>query len=269
MLFNYQALLSHRFNPALYLLLLIAAVNHPALADSPLNETKPEHQQHWLNVDNNKVLSVYIEEKSDDAYGAALILPNFNEHPANRGAINNLRIALASQKWHTLALDLTAIDSNNTQLNTDIIQAGIELLNSKGIYNIVIIGKGTGATHAIQYLAENTKNNNPLLASIRTLITIDADHSTLSNINILEQISALSTVYLDAYTSNDQQQRLLAQSRRQAARHLINTADRQKSRYIQLKLPPPTDIYSAKENATSKRIRGWLNKNIAGFSVSN
>ncbi len=267
--FNYHIVLRRIFNTSAHIVLLITLANCPAFANSLLNETIPEHQQHWLNVSEHKVLSIYLEEETGTAYGGALIIPDLKEHPASRGISNNIRTALAAKKWHTLALELTDIDPNDNQLNSDIIQAGLELLNSKGIYNIVIIGKGTGASHAIHYLAESAKNNNPLLASVRALVTIDVNHSALnSTINTLEQISALSTVYLDAYTSNNQQQQLLAKSRRQAARHLIS-ADRQQSKYNQLKLPPQIDSYSIEENLISKRIRGWLNKNIAGFIIKN
>jgi hypothetical protein len=229
---------------------------------SPLDKSVADFQKAWLNVDGQTQLAFYLKETSGKAHGGVLLLPDLNQHPAGHGLINNLRHSLANNHWHTLALNIAGA---NQQQTIKTIDAGIAYLNTQGIYNIALLGDGAGAAQALHYASslppiDPTKSK---FNKIRAVLLINANnHLPGSDDDILESFSEIKLPIFDVYSSSDYRQKQRAKARAQTAQREIKTP------YQQARLPQISDFRQNSENRVTKRIRGWLDKNVAGFMVA-
>lgn len=232
-------------------------------SQSPLDKTIAEFQKVWLNIDDQKELAFYLNETSGKSHGGVLLIPNLNQHPASYGLINNLRHSLANNHWHTLAVNMSGAEP---RLAMKIIDAGVAYLNSQGIYNIALLGEGAGAAQALHYAAmlppinpaENKFNK------IRAVLLINANKHLPSSSNDTDTLATFSKIKLpifDAYASSNYQQKKRAEARSRAAQRDITTP------YQQVRLPQVADFRLNGDNRITKRIRGWLDQNVAGFMV--
>ncbi len=231
----------------------------------PILLANPElrDQQEWLTVGNKKIPALYLSQVKGGTHGGVLLIPNLNMPPSQRGIINSLRNALPESHWHTLALDLSTVEPLTEQEISQSVAAGLKFLNDDGIYNIAIIAEGVGAARAIHFLADLSAGENALLQSIRALIIIDANNNVPnSTVKTLEKFSTIAVPILDAYSANNQSQQRLASLRKRAM-----YKNKGQSGYRQITLPRQVNYYNQHENHITKRIRGWMDKNISGFTV--
>jgi pimeloyl-ACP methyl ester carboxylesterase len=197
-----------------------------------------------------------------------LIIPEVGRYPSSKGIVNSLRHTLSLHHWHTLALDMTSTLTKNGDINEDKVQkaiaAGVEYLNKQGVYNIAILGEGVGAAHALHYVAAlpETDNATSQFQQIRALIMINAKNSIpYSDTDTLNAFDTVKLPILDAYSGNDLLSQEQAKLRKSAARRKMNRY------HQQIRLPQMVMYQQRHENRTTKQIRGWLDKNIAGFMV--
>lgn len=212
----------------------------------------------WLAATGSKQLAFYLNEKSGTAHGGVLIVPDRGIHPIVSGTINALRHTLAQHHWHTLAVNISSL---NTEQIQQTIAAGIRQLNAKGVFNIAILGEGEGAAHALHYIAGLPPVAEGEIQQIRALIMLNA-HNTASGLeqDAMAPLATLKLPVLDAYVANDFREAQQAQERRA----LTNNS---KKLYQQARVPYVTVQSPDQENRVTKRIRGWLDKNVAGFMV--
>lgn len=243
--------------------LLLGAVPAARCQESPdptenlsaQDQAVPAEQRVWLDSGRGKALAFYLPEKSGKAHGGVLIVPNRGEHPAVQGLIDTLRYSLADNHWHTLALNISKLDTAAVQ---DEIRAGIASLNARGVFNIAILGEGEGALHALRYIASLPPRKQGEITQIRALVMINADNGQGES-----DIGALGSIglpILDAWLANDLDEQ-------QQARERKRLASTSATYYQQARLPYTTYQSSRGENRVTKRIRGWLDKNVAGFMV--
>lgn len=212
----------------------------------------------WLDIGNGKDLAFYLSEKSGTAHGGVLIVPNKGIHPAVTGTVNSLRHTLAKHHWHTLALDISPLDAGAIQQD---IAAGVAYLNSQGVFNIAILGDGQGAVYALQYVASLPPPEKGQFEQIRALVMLNADNMAEGTTG--DPMAVLAHVrlpVLDAWYANDF-------SEQQKAKHRRSLTAGTSALYQQARIPYATVQSSEHENRVTKRIRGWLDKNIAGFMV--
>lgn len=246
-------------------LLLVMAMAAPTVHSQTAAETQdlseqdravPADQRLWLD-DGSKDLAFYIPEKSGKAHGGVLIIPNRGEHPGVLGLINTLRYTLAENHWHTLALNISGQDADAIQ-NT--IAAGIVSLNGKGVFNIALLGEGEGALHALRYVASLPPAKQGEVGQIRALVMINATNNSGGRDDALTKLGSITLPVLDAYYANDLDELKQAQERKRFA-------SPQSELYQQARLPYTNTQSSPTENRITKRVRGWLDKNAAGFMV--
>ncbi|MBL4826899.1 MAG: DUF3530 family protein, partial [Spongiibacteraceae bacterium] len=229
--------------------------------------TVKEEEKAWLTVVNKPLLALYLSETSGKAHGGVLIAPQVTQYPSSRGIINSLRHTLADHHWHTLTLDLTSTIHSDGSMDEDraqkAITAGIKYLNQQGVYNIAILGEGIGAAHALHFVAtlpEASKNSSEI-QQIRALIMINAQNKIPnSTTNTLKAFEKVKLPILDAYSGSDFHSQQQAKQRKNAGRHLNRF-------HQQVRLPQTALFQTGYENRITKRIRGWLDKNVAGFMV--
>ncbi len=238
------------------------SVTAEAGQETLLDQQVADNEKAWLPVAGNSELAFYLSEASGKAHGGVILLPKISQHPANKNSmINTLRIALSENHWHTLALKTGDADVETTLA---FITAGVNYLNQQGVYNIAILGEGLGAAQSIQYAASISGVKRPpgQFAPIRAVVMVDADN-TIANSDgtTLEKLSMIRMPILDAYSNSDYQKQRLADERKRAARKKMNRG------YQQIRLPPSSGVQQDVDNRITKRIRGWLDKNVAGFMV--
>jgi hypothetical protein len=137
--------------------------------------------------------------------------------------------------------------------NQQRISAAMEYLRSKGQLNLVIIGYGTGAAWAIDYLAQQNEKG-------LTLITIDAMPSQHNDTQILQQLAERQIPFLDLMQPNKPD--VLKKGK---ARRVI--MQRNKNERYQQVITSNVTGYRSNENPTTRRIRGWLKTNAGGRLV--
>lgn len=211
-----------------------------------------------LNIPAGKQSAFYLAEKSGTAHGGVLIVPDHGEKPNTYGDLNLLRHTLADNHWHTLALDTSNLQPPDIQ---QLIAAGVVYLNGKGVFNIAVLGKGQGTAHALRYVANLPSVAAGSIQQIRALVMINANNvvPTLDG-NAMAPLTQLRLPVLDAYQGSNFRQQQQAAERKQ----LVN---RQNTQYQQARLPYSTTQTPQQESRITKRIRGWLDKHVAGFMV--
>ncbi|MEE8056738.1 MAG: DUF3530 family protein [Pseudomonadales bacterium] len=216
----------------------------------------------WLTVAGQRELAFYLSETSGIAHGGVLLIPDLGHHPNTTGIIDSLRHHLAKQHWHTLALDTADATEERT---LQMIAAGILSLNQHGVFNIAILGEGVGAALALHYVATlpAIDKNQDEFEQIRALIMINARNSIPgSSKNTLKKLTTIRQPILDAYINSDYLQQQQAKIRKTVVGR--KTGD---FYYQQIRLPKVSYYQQGEDNRITQRIRGWLDKNVAGFMV--
>ena len=247
----------------LWLALLVPAAALAA-ASNPLTKNLPPEEICWLEVEGQPVLGLYRKANHGEAKGGALILPGLNNNPASPGLINSLRHSLSENRWHTLVIAMpqgdSEADANQAQQH---IAAGIQQLNQQGIFNIALVGQGSGATHAMAYVNQLPEPAAGKLQQIRGIAMVNSKNSLPGYSQpITDAIKGLIIPALDLYVHNDFRRHRAAKQRLEASRQLPQGL------YQQLRLPLSTPYADEREERLSKRVRGWLDRHASGFAVN-
>lgn len=230
------------------------------MAESRLDKTLPAEQKVTLTVDGHSQRAYYLKETSGKAHGGIIIVPELNQHPANSGEINTLRHVLADRHWHTLALNHQSSDLASA---SKLIAAAVNYLNQQGIYNIALLSQGGSAVLAVNYVANLPAPPPGEFQQLRALILLNAKNQVViagQPFNSLNLLSEVKLPVLDAYNNSDFQQKQHARQRKTIGRQ-------HGKRYQQARLPLSDYSDTSQDNRVTKRIRGWLDTNIAGFMI--
>ena len=211
-----------------------------------VDSTLPEREKISLQAGDGEHRGYYRADSSGKNYGGVLLIPDLNHNPAKQSLINSLRLTLSSNHWHTLALATGDAELETIQ---QLITAGITYLNQQGVTNIVVLGEGIGAAQLL--------NSGAALANVSAVILVNASNDNLEeNSETLEKLADIKSLIMDAYTHSDYAQQQQAIERKNAAKRLgVNQLQ-------QVTLPAAAVIDQHAENPATKRIRGWLDKNV-------
>lgn len=220
-------------------------------------------QQHRLSAGGQLFSAYYIDQVALEARGAVLLIPDLQHGPTSTSIVNSLRNALPQSHYSTVTLDLRPIDRRDPQQMFEALTAGIEFLAKQDVLNITLIAEGAGGAQAIDYLAKLSRDGGAALQNLRALILINARHSpTDSELDTLAAITDIELSLLDAVSNNDFILKDLAQLRRKASQ-----STESESNYHQLALPRIVNYTRRHDNSVTKRIRGWMDKNISDAAV--
>lgn len=220
----------------------------------PVDASLPDNEKISLSVNGSDRRGYFRPALQPTAYGGVLLVADTGHHPATLGTINTLRITLSEQHWLTLALPG---DDNNTLPDEAFISAGIQYLNQQPVDQVVLLGEGSSATHLLQTAAALSDT---VLQQIAAIVLINAN-TRFAGISreTLSRLNDSGVKILDAYSDHSFQQQQGARLRRQAAKRANNRL------YQQVRLPRIGPLLSEENNRVSQRIRGWLDKHIAGI----
>lgn len=219
----------------------------------------------WLEVSGQKILSIYTENATAKARGAAIILHGKGVHPNWADVIHPLRTQLPDYGWHTLSVQMPILANEATNKEyaplfdeaAPRINAAIATLKSKGINNIVLIAHSIGAAMSTYYLANNPKSG--VLALVGIGMGGKREDPRMDNTVHLQKITIPT---LDLYGSQDLDDVLSsAKKRASAARKADN------KNYHQRKIEGANHFFRSMDDTLVKQVRGWLFKYAAGTEV--
>ena len=216
----------------------------------------PPEQVQWLNVGDDKALSLYSPDNSGQAKGGVILLPR-NDQPINkRSELYNLQQTLSNHHWHALTVSMpSSLNKQLEQASLAHIESAISYFNEQGIYNMVILGERSSAEFAAKYIQQLSDPNKK--RQIRGLALVNANSSALN-----QTIPGLSLPILDIYFDDGLAIKQAAKQRKYSSQPLA------RGLYQQVRMPKLSQHSRQQgEDRLSKRVRGWLDKRAAGFSI--
>ena len=245
----------------------------------------------WLNDGETKFFSVFNADQSGQPKGGAIILHDADSHPARPEVIQPLHGNLPKHGWATISIQLPPLKqlseyNNNQALIRRRIESAVNHLRTSGYNNIVLIGHGTGAMAATNYLAAGSTE------FIRALVAISLGvlNTKEKKDSIPAKLENVKLPILDVYGSNDLSYITSSAKRRALAsklsgdaatrantiepyrRSVMAVGSGQKAQgyiaYRQIKVEGADHDFSGTENILTKRIIGWLERHAKGVAVS-
>ncbi len=231
------------------------------------------HEALWLNDNSGRFLSLKVERPEVEKRGGVILLHDMGAHPDWPEVISPLRYGLPKSGWPTLSLQLpllsneVALTAKNQQKIIDQAQArivaAVEYFTGIGVYNIVLIGHGLGATAISYFLSGELEPRHAVY--IKAFIAIRFRiHEKLPKVYLPENLLQLKTALpildiLGTQESDDVQQH--ARERKAVAMQA------QSLNYRQERVSSANNNFWAAEGVLLSRIMGWLRLNAAGTEV--
>ncbi|MGR0277996.1 DUF3530 family protein [Marinomonas dokdonensis] len=236
-----------------------------------LTNKQQSHQIQTLEAGDDSFLALYNKAITRDTIGCVILLPADNEHPDWPHTISPIRNQLPNYSWCTLSIELPDI-TNRAQAVTseapsddnedaaelilkdqDIInariQASIDFAKSNNAQSIVLLGEKTGASYALNFLADN-----PNAAQALVMIDIKAPEEA-SEYLIAQRLINLNSPVLDYYSPLNMGSFNLW--RKQAMNQNTNN-----SRYFPIESNNDT-LNESNQQQLVQRVRGFLKQNTA------
>ncbi len=167
--------------------------------------------QLMLKTGSEEILSLYRPVQSSRSDGGVILLHDRGTQPDWPGVIQTLRRGLPRYGWSTLAIKLPALEAG-VQTSPQVlkqwsesvpvaIDAAIMVLEARNISNIVLIGHGSGALVAADYMTKKPHEK------IRGLIAVGMDGSKVADESLdgALLLRRLDKVIFDIYGSRDLQ----------------------------------------------------------------
>ncbi len=223
-------------------------------------------QIQWLDVNKQKILSIYTAPTVPKVMGGALILHGSGAHPNWPDVVYPLRTRLPDYGWHTLSIQMPILANNASYeayapLFPEVaprIEAGIKFLQSKGIQNIVIIAHSLGTTMAANYLA--THPDSPIRAFVA--VGMPGQATTITAMNNIKSLEKIKVPMLDIFGGDDLN--VVRNTRAQRAKAAARAGNPD---YSQLEVLEATHFFTDQSATLVKRVRGWLAKHAAGTEI--
>lgn len=143
------------------------------------------------------------------------------------------------------------------------VEQGVNYLNSRGQFNLVIVANGNSASWAVDFLVNRQQQ---LLADDRevrgiTLILIDPQQNPYNQLYLEQQLQQLEIPVLDLITDLNNQNPQLNKRRASMMKH------RQRKDYRQIRIHEP-NLANLQHQALKRRVRGWLKTKAAGTELA-
>jgi len=227
----------------------------------------------WLEAAGSRFLAIYTHTPQAVRYGGVIMLHDLDGHPDWPEVISPLRSELAGRGWPNLSIQLPLLTKdapltgqNYRQLYDNAIlrlNSAIDHLNSLGIYNIVLLGHGLGATIVSGHLAGELPENHTLYIKgfvgvrFRTIESLPAQYQPSALLKLRNELPIL-----DILSSNESAtMRQQAQLRKGTARQAKNP------NYRQLTILGAEQNFRGSEQLLATRVYSWLKRYASGSEV--
>jgi hypothetical protein len=231
-----------------------------------------------LTTATERFIGLTLEQRTSSPQGGVLILHDVGHTPDWPFLLKQARTYLPNVGWSTLAIDLPtpardaigqlplnetdSADADSPQLDLetrvfDRIAAGIEQLNSSGIFNIAILGYGDGSYWGTKFLASRL---NEAEEEGYALILYNA---ALTYPDFPEHIEKLTIPILDIYMQDSDFAHMRAAQRKASAMRMKHPD------YLLIHDASRHGFYGSPEiDRSTRRVWGWLRNHAAGFEAN-
>lgn len=220
----------------------------------------------WLGAKEDRFLSIFSEQLTEKAQGAAIIIHGMGGHADWPDIVAPLRRDLPVVGWATLSVQMPILAPSDTladygktvEPGVDRIKLAIQYLRDRKYLNIVIIGHSFGAATVASYLAENRDNRIQAFVGI----AMQAQNFLNPRLDLYQCIERIAIPVLDIYGSRDFDEVVrFADNRRMSGR---KTGLRN---YQQVVIEGADHYFTGQSSLITRRIRGWLDKAAPGVRV--
>ena len=243
------------------------------LLANELIERIGENDVVWLKEDDRPFLALLSDHSSAKRRGGVILLHDLDAHPDWPEVISPLRLGLPDKGWPTLSLQLPLlsddielngknqqriIDESNTR-----IAAAVEHFTNMGIYNIVMLGHGLGATAMSHFLSGNLKQNHAIYIKafiairFRTHQDLPAEYSPDSLLKLKTDFPILDLLGTNESPLNQQK----------SSQRKVSAVQSQNPNYRQERVLSANNNFRGAEDFLLSRISGWLKVNASGAEV--
>jgi len=249
-----------------------------ALRLAELRSLKVEGEYVELMLAEGSSFALYLPDSSGKQHGTVLLLHDNHSHLAAQ-PIEALRVGLPRYGWDSFSVQLAPLGDEAgleawLDLNADHINAALAHLEGMGRTQLSLIGQGSGARLAIDYLFNTPRDR------VQGLVVIGLDGSANENMRLdaARKLGEVGVPILDVYAARDQHRVLQSAARRasEAQRPYQDGEDRRvlyrniapsfdpdkgdQVHYRQLQIPATDHNYHPDQQALLKVIRGWLQR---------
>jgi len=214
----------------------------------------------WLKAGKQKFFSLYLEAVTAKPRGGVIFLHGMAAHPDWPRVISPLRQRLPDSGWATLSLQMPillddALIEEYIPLIKEVpqrITSAIEFYHSKGIYNIIIVGHGLGATMGANFLASESRSASVISAFVGIGLGI---HNQYREFNPSYSIAKIKIPFLDLFGSLDLDSVIKSASTRRLVARKINN-----KRYRQTNILGADHFFTGLNKQLVSRVDSWLKK---------
>jgi len=226
-----------------------------------LEKSKPNGIIVRLKADDKQTFfSMYRDAASAKTRGGIIFLHGMAAHPDWPSVISPLRNNLPLSGWATLSLQMPILLNDATvkdyiPLIEEVpqrITSAIEFFHSKGVYNIVVIGHGLGATMGAKFLASEARSATVINAFVGIGL---GTHNQYREFNPAYSIAKIKIPFLDLFGSLDLDSvRNSANTRRLVAIRVKNAG------YRQTNILGADHFFTGLDKQLITRVNSWLKK---------
>ncbi|WP_428240539.1 DUF3530 family protein [Gynuella sp.] len=225
--------------------------------------------------------ALFIEQRTESPQGAILLIPDTEQSPMSPELLERVRNYLPDVGWSTLAISLpdpTTLPIPARQLSPEPqpfnynpdqttqmyerIRAGIAFLQQRNIFNLVLIGFGSGADWSAAYMSQQlTQEDNEGYGLVMV------NPQTPKNIPALDLPNSLSTLtipILDIYFDQTQADIVRAKRRKAAIARAEAKRNKPINGYLQTLQPTAASRFADGPDRITRFIWGWLKTNLGG-----
>ncbi|MGD8546893.1 MAG: alpha/beta fold hydrolase [Thiohalophilus sp.] len=211
----------------------------------------------WLDVGNEKVLSLVTEQTTEQAKGGAIVVHGIGAHPNWPEVIHPLRSRLPEQGWTTLSIQMPILENQAEAVDYEPLfaevaprfEAAIAYLHDQGIDNIVIIAHSMGAAMSSHYLASHPTH------PVRAFVGIGMNQSRIDIMDNASNLEKIKIPVLDLYGSKDLEGVMASVTKRASSANKAGNND-----YLQVKIEGADHFFNGKTDILVKRVESWLDQ---------
>ncbi|AJQ94268.1 DUF3530 family protein [Gynuella sunshinyii] len=234
-----------------------------------------------ISMSSGNITALFIEQRTASPQGAILIIPDTEQSPMSPELLEQVRNYLPDVGWSTLAIPLPDPASlpiparqlspapqpfnynpDQTEQMYERIRAGIDFLQQRNIFNLVLIGFGSGADWSAAYMSEQlTQENNEGYGLIMV------NPQTPRNIPVPDlprNLSTLTIPVLDIYFDQAQADTVRAKQRKAAVARAESKRNKPINAYLQILHPTAASRFADGPDRLTRSIWGWLKTNLGG-----
>ena len=214
----------------------------------------------WLSARQHKFLALYAPPAQAGSQGVILIHGR-GVHPA-WGFIDNLRVDIADNGFHTLSLQMPIL-ANDAPFGAygktfpeafERIDAGIQYLKTKGVKRVLLVSHSFGAMTAVAYAARHPQT--PVAGIVAIGVSTFPDGPDTMQPALM--LKSVHVPVLDIYSANDLQEVLSYTESRRAAAQEAGNRD-----YRVVRVPDANHFFTDQYEVLKKHIMDWLGRSAS------